>query len=754
MRNGTRSWWAGLLLVLMVGSLVDPRVALAGADASAPIGATALFPSPNERFGFSVLYGIDNYDVVPLNAGWYQNWGPNENASHPDGILAAHSIRVSPDGLSLNLAQNARIAEEDPGGLWLVGNEPDMYKQDNVTPTQYAVQYREIYFAIKAADPTAQVAAGAIVQPTPLRLGWLSAVWDAYQELFGSPMPVDVWNIHNYILQETPGEWGCGIPPGYYGERAATYPFSSHDDLAIFQEHVRAMRQWMADHGQRDKPLIITEYGILFPESSGFDLARVRDFFNNTADWLLTATDPNLGYPADADHLVQRWMWYSLDDTNFADAGNTIAALMDPATGLMRPMGQVFAAKTTPLRRPYVNLVAARVTVEASGAVTAADTAQPVQIRATIQNRGNTPVTTPFRVLIEDQTGTVIHSQTVNGMPMRYGGNAVVEATWLRPAGNGWKVVVSVDTENAVSESDEGDNRFSAGPAADLYLASLAVIDASGRRLAGQGLSGPLTLSATVKNLSNTPLAGAKVRFLLAGQLLQERAVPDLAAGAEANVAWDWTALKAGMYNIAAELVMPPGVSDPVTTNNYLGRDFLVASQRTFLPAVNGPQFQSGQSVAVACRNVLANPGFETGTLAGWNPSPFVGLMNSSCFAGGYCLWMGRGLNIEDTVYQTVSIRPEARVNLSYARAVVTSEPPTATRDTLAVEMRSGAGQLLRTVETIDNLDAHASWYTSSFDLSDLAGETLQLVFHARNDATNQTHFFLDEIKLEVCEKR
>jgi len=740
--------------MLLAGLLVSAAALAADAYSSALPGVTALFPSPNERFGFGVLYGIENYDVVPLNAGWYQSWGPNENAPHPDGILAAHSIRVSPEGLTLDRAGIARIAEEDPGGLWLVGNEPDMFKQDNVTPTQYATQYRETYFAIKAADPTAQVAAGAIVQPTPLRLGWLSAVWDAYQELFGSPMPVDVWNIHNYILQETPGEWGCGIPPGYYGERAATYPFSSHDDLTIFQEHVRAMRQWMVDHGQRDKPLIITEYGILFPESSGFDLARVRDFFNNTADWLLTATDPNLGYPADADHLVQRWMWYSLDDTHFADAGNTIAALMDPATGQMRAMGQVFAAKTAPLRQPYVNLVAARVTVQPVGAAVAADAAQPVQIRATVQNRGNTPVTTPFRVLIEDQAGTLIHSQMVNGMPMRYGGNAVVEAEWLRPAGTDWKVVVRVDTENAVSESDEGDNRFSAGPGADLYLESLAVIDASGRHLAGQGLSGPLTLSATVKNLSNRPLAGAGVRFLLADQLLQERAVPDLAAGAIAEVAWDWTVLKSGMYSIAAELVMPPGVSDPVITNNYLGRDFLVASQRTFLPAVNGPQFQSGQSVAVECRNVLANPGFETGTLANWNPSPFVGLMNSSCFAGGYCLWMGRGLNIEDTVYQTVSIRPKATVNLSYARAVVTSEPPTAARDTLAVEVRSGAGHLLRTVEMIDNRDAHASWYTSSVDLSDLAGETLQFVFHARNDAVNQTHFFLDEIKLEVCEKR
>ena len=31
------------------------------------------------------------------------------------------------------------------------------------------------------------------------------------------------------------------------------------------------MRQWMADHGQRDKPLWITEYGILMPEEYGFD---------------------------------------------------------------------------------------------------------------------------------------------------------------------------------------------------------------------------------------------------------------------------------------------------------------------------------------------------------------------------------------------------------------------------------------------------------------------------------------------------
>ena len=58
--------------------------------------------------------------------------------------------------------------------------------------------------AIKAADPTARVAIGGVTQPTPLRLRCLETVLAAYREQSGAEMPVDVWNVHNFILWEEP----------------------------------------------------------------------------------------------------------------------------------------------------------------------------------------------------------------------------------------------------------------------------------------------------------------------------------------------------------------------------------------------------------------------------------------------------------------------------------------------------------------------------------------------------------------------
>lgn len=71
---------------------------------------------------------------------------------------------------------------------------------------------------------------------------------------------------------------------------------------------------WETDRGERNTPLIISEYGILVPEDYGFSVEGVRGFMYDTFDCFLTAPDEASGYPPDGNQLVERWARPSLGD--------------------------------------------------------------------------------------------------------------------------------------------------------------------------------------------------------------------------------------------------------------------------------------------------------------------------------------------------------------------------------------------------------------------------------------------------------
>ncbi|MFO7743373.1 MAG: hypothetical protein R6X31_13795 [Anaerolineae bacterium] len=284
--------------------------------------ATGPAPEPGQgslyegrpRWGVGVALGpISRYDVGPLRLGWYLNWGAQVDPARPGGAQYAQMVRLKGGVLRPDAGAMAGIARANPGSLWLIGNEPDVRWQDNVEPAVYARLYHEAYSAIKGADPTAEVAVGGVTQPTPLRLRYLNQVLAAYEQGFGAAMPVDVWNVHNFILREERGSWGVDIPPGLADDEGMLYEVDECDDMAIFRQQIVDFRRWMAEHGYRDKPLIVSEYGIPMPEDYGFPPERVVGFLADTFDFFLTASDPALGYAGDDYRLVQRWCWFSLD---------------------------------------------------------------------------------------------------------------------------------------------------------------------------------------------------------------------------------------------------------------------------------------------------------------------------------------------------------------------------------------------------------------------------------------------------------
>jgi len=296
------------------------------------------------RLGVGVPLGVTKFEFNEelarrLGLGWYLDWHVQTKPVQYDGLEFAQMVRVRESRFSPSRAEIATALAANPGSLWLIGNEPDVLWQDKTPPEAYARRYHELFVFIKTLDPSAQVAIGGVSQVTALRLHYLERVLAAYEKQYGQPMPVDVWNVHTFILREERDSWGVSIPPGFDEvQQGMLWEIEDHDNLDLLRQQIVDFRRWMLAHGQRDKALIITEYGILMPEEYGFPPERVADYMRRSFDLLLNTHDPEIGYPADENRLVQRLLWYSLSDTTYS-TGN----LVDPVTGELTLLGQAFA---------------------------------------------------------------------------------------------------------------------------------------------------------------------------------------------------------------------------------------------------------------------------------------------------------------------------------------------------------------------------------------------------------------------------
>lgn len=477
-------------MLAIVGTLIRSTVAqplteivdLNPLSAGSPIGHNASSHFPNCRFGVGVAGSVVAYDVALLNVGWYMDWSVQTNPNRPNGAeyLQMVMLKSDVDGPSFTPSTPTllSIVSSNPGAVWLIGNEPDSQFQNDLWPTEYAYLYHQVYQLIKQADPSARIGIGGIVQATPLRFQYLDSFLAAYQQLYGELPPADLWNIHSYILREIdaadpeavpngPYEvWGAYIPSGLTATRGMLYTYSQIFSPAIFQQRLKDFRAWMAKWGYRDKPLYITEYGTLLPYSpyetdpffdeNGVELteARTTAFMTETFNILRNLTDAATGYPADANRLVQRWLWYSVNDTAFG------GPLFDPTSHARRPLGDVFAAYTQAIS-PNVDLLAVRVLAD-PGAV--ADTGKPqtTTLKAAISNIGNVAITQPITVGFYAglaPTGTLIGALHVFTSGLEGCARTIeVSATWQNLGAGVYPMHVKIETSPTLSESDLANN--------------------------------------------------------------------------------------------------------------------------------------------------------------------------------------------------------------------------------------------------------------------------------------------------------
>ncbi len=202
--------------------------------------------SGDPRYGVVVMgSGIDNSLFVQsalssLGAGSWYSFG---NAA--EAVGKAEMVRPKTD-----LADVADRARRNPGKAWLIGNEPNVPDQDELTPEKYSDFLAGASRVIKAADPTA-----TLVGPNTLNWDrtcngclaftpgqeWSTAFVADYQKRYG-PLPLDVWGTHVYTI-----DW-------------EHLPML---DASGDQEQVKRVRRWL-DSSRLGLPMWVTEFGVLW----------------------------------------------------------------------------------------------------------------------------------------------------------------------------------------------------------------------------------------------------------------------------------------------------------------------------------------------------------------------------------------------------------------------------------------------------------------------------------------------------------
>lgn len=338
-RTAAATATASLATLAPTETAVLPTLPLPLPNTPVPVTSSLIVPGYRARFGAA---GGNSYLVAAVDAGLpvgtFMNWRVDPTQPLRYGVRFWHTVRLGPGGVRTNWADIDRVLAEQPGAVWVIGNEPDVVVQDNLTPQEYARIFHTIVSYIKTRDPAAKIAIGGVSQPTPLRMAYLDVVLDTYQAEYGQPMPIDIWTVHAFVLREEAGTWGVGIPPGMSAAGARLYEVSDHGNLEIIKQNLVDFRAWMAARGYQERPLAITEYGIVMPHDYGFPPEMVADFMVRSFDYFVNAAN-STGYSADGGRLVQWWFWFSMYE---AEEGYGTGNLYDAATGQLTPLGWTF----------------------------------------------------------------------------------------------------------------------------------------------------------------------------------------------------------------------------------------------------------------------------------------------------------------------------------------------------------------------------------------------------------------------------
>lgn len=128
--------------------------------------------------------------MADLGASWGFNWRLN-----PEEFNSSYSYVPMVWSSNYSVTKVLSITLEHPGSYWLIWNEPDYWRQANLSPQRAAQQYHTLRPLILSHDPQARLIVGGLFFPAGY---WARDFRDAYRLMYGEYPIVEGWHIHVY----------------------------------------------------------------------------------------------------------------------------------------------------------------------------------------------------------------------------------------------------------------------------------------------------------------------------------------------------------------------------------------------------------------------------------------------------------------------------------------------------------------------------------------------------------------------------
>jgi hypothetical protein len=271
-------------------------------------------PSGDPHFGVIVSSDLPT-TMSETGLTWWYQFG----AATPSGEWSSVAqISLSRGRVPATTLQQAALAH--PGSYWIIGNEPNVPGQDNVSGSTFATELKYYIDTIKSADPTAKLVGPNILNwdntctscegGFPSGHSWVDQFRAAWMSQYGGEPPLDVWGIHTYSI-----DWN-----ELFANHSLTNPAGLESDISGMSSYLGGIPALAA------KPIWITEFGILWafngysivsggcpvgtcyappagtPTSVSYDTVGVASFINSFSTWMKT-TGQTL--------RVQKWFLYT-----------------------------------------------------------------------------------------------------------------------------------------------------------------------------------------------------------------------------------------------------------------------------------------------------------------------------------------------------------------------------------------------------------------------------------------------------------